>query len=33
MLDRKKRGEMNEGEGEEKEEEGEKGGESVIGFQ
>lgn len=33
MLDRKKRGEMNEGEGEEKEEKGEKGGESVIGFQ
>lgn len=33
MLDRKKGGEMNEGEGEEKEEKGEKGGESVIGFQ
>lgn len=33
MLDRKKRGEMNEGEGEEKEEKEEKGGESVIGFQ
>lgn len=32
MLDRKKKG-RNEGEGEEKEEKGEKGGESVIGFQ